>query len=135
MDFGERIVEIRKEKGISQKELAKRLSVSPVMVAHWEKGRRKPKADTLKKIADALEVPLSRLYALDPDAVYLGSEITFIEPDPDNPEEPLPFSADSRTMTGKVLNVLTGLREPAYQETWLQMGEDLIDLRNKLKEK
>jgi hypothetical protein len=38
-------------------------------------------------------------------------------------------------MTGKALNVLTGLREPAYQETWLQMGEDLIDLRNKLKEK
>jgi len=135
MDYGEKIVEIRKEKGISQKELAKRLGVSPVMVAHWEKGRRKPKADTLKKIADALEVPLSRLYALDPDAVYLDSEITFIEPDPDNPEETLSFTADSKTMAGKALNVLTGLKEQAYQDTWIQMGEDLIDLRNKLKEK
>lgn len=131
MDFGEKIVEIRKEKGISQKELAKRLGVSPVMVAHWEKGRRNPKLDTLAKIADALEVNLSRLY----DGVYLASDVSFFEPDPDDPEATLSFTADSRTITGKALNVLTGLKEPAYQDTWIQMGEDLIDLRNKLKEK
>lgn len=61
MTSGERIKEIRKEKGMTQKDLAKKIGVSPSAVNKFEKQiclRRK----TLNKIADALEVPVSQIF-------------------------------------------------------------------------
>ena len=58
MTIGERIKIVRKEKGITQRELGDRLGISDVGIAQWEKGKRNPKADTVKRIADALEVPV-----------------------------------------------------------------------------
>jgi transcriptional regulator with XRE-family HTH domain len=57
MTVGERIKQIRKEKGLTQVELAKRLSVSQAMITQYENHQREPKKfDTIKKIASALEV-------------------------------------------------------------------------------
>ena len=61
MKIGERIREARKEKGLSQVELGKLLKVTQQMIAQYEKGDRTPKKDTLEKIAEALEVPLTQL--------------------------------------------------------------------------
>lgn len=47
-----RISEIRKEKGVSQKDLAKILNVSPGNLCEWEKGRIEPNIFTLNKLAD-----------------------------------------------------------------------------------
>ena len=57
MTVGERIKQIRKEKGLTQGDLAKRLGVSQAMITQYENHQREPKKfDTVKKIAAALEV-------------------------------------------------------------------------------
>lgn len=61
MTLGERIKMIRKEKGLTQKQLALKLNTSPQNLAQYENGKRNPKRETLQKIADALEIPLFKL--------------------------------------------------------------------------
>lgn len=57
--FGERVREIRKELGLSQTQLAKRLDVDPASVAYIELRDNRPQARTVKKYADALGVDVS----------------------------------------------------------------------------
>lgn len=57
-DIGTKIKKYRKEKGLTQKELGKLLNVSGAMIAQYEKGIRKPKIETLDKIASALGVKI-----------------------------------------------------------------------------
>lgn len=56
MKLGERIRELRKAKGLTQKQLGKLIDISEVMVGQYERGIRKPKYDKLKEIAVALGV-------------------------------------------------------------------------------
>lgn len=65
MNIGEEIKKIRKEAGLSQKELGERLKVSQAMIAQYENGKRIPKVGTIQKIADALGVPEYELRGLD----------------------------------------------------------------------
>lgn len=58
-DIGTKIKKYRKEKGLTQKELGKLLNVSGAMIAQYEKGIRKPKIETLDKIASALGVKIA----------------------------------------------------------------------------
>lgn len=64
--FGDNLKTIRKAKSYTQEELAIKLNVVRQTVSKWEKGLSVPDADTLCKIADALETSISEL---------LGSEI------------------------------------------------------------
>ena len=68
MTIGDRIKAARKKAGMTQAELANRLGISYVGISQWENNLRNPKIGTLKKIADALGVPLGELSGLD-DAV------------------------------------------------------------------
>lgn len=51
----------RKKKGITQEELAARLNVVRQTVSKWEKGLSVPDSELLIKLAEILEVPVSRL--------------------------------------------------------------------------
>ena len=55
MDIGGRIAELRKERGLTQQELADRLYVSRQLVSKWESGDRRPDYKTVEKIAQTLE--------------------------------------------------------------------------------
>lgn len=59
--IGERIKQTRIRKGITQKELAEKLGTTPQNLAQYESGKRNPKLETIKKIAQALNVPLMEL--------------------------------------------------------------------------
>ncbi|MBQ8188542.1 MAG: helix-turn-helix domain-containing protein [Lachnospiraceae bacterium] len=61
MNIGENIKRIRKEKGMTQKELGGRLGISQAAVGQFENNCSNLKIDTIKKIADALEVSHTRL--------------------------------------------------------------------------
>ena len=61
---------LRKRKGITQEELATRLNVVRQTVSKWEKGLSVPDSELLIKLAEILEVPVSRL---------LGSKIETAE--------------------------------------------------------
>lgn len=58
-DFGSRIKELRKDKGISQAELAEKAGVSRQAISFYEKEKRHPKIETWQKIACALNTNVS----------------------------------------------------------------------------
>lgn len=50
-------------KRLSQKELAQRIGLNTMAVSNYEKGKRTPDVSTMRKIADALNIPMARLLA------------------------------------------------------------------------
>lgn len=67
MTIGEQIKKIRQEKGLSQKELGRKLNVSQQMIGQWETGKSNPKLETINNIAAALGISVRQLY---PDFSY-----------------------------------------------------------------
>lgn len=61
MTIGERIKEVRKAKGLKQKELAEQIGVHPVNISQFERGKRNPKLENINKIASALGILTSEL--------------------------------------------------------------------------
>lgn len=70
MSIGENIKKIRVDAGLTQKELGERLGITSQSIAQWETGRREPKYQSMVKIADALNVPVSSLYGISEDNQY-----------------------------------------------------------------
>lgn len=60
--LGNRIRELRKAKGVSQLELAYDMDMSMNTISGIELGKISPKIDTLKKIAEKLEINISDLF-------------------------------------------------------------------------
>lgn len=59
--LGENIKQLRKDRGMTQEELAIRLNVVRQTVSKWEKGLSVPDADMLQRLAEALEVDITQL--------------------------------------------------------------------------
>ncbi len=62
MDTGELIKDIRVRSGMTQAELAERLGVTPQAISQYERGVKKPKIETVSRIARALDVPATVLF-------------------------------------------------------------------------
>ena len=60
--FGKLLVILRQKNGLSQKELAERLSVSTSAVSKWENGKNLPDMMMLSSIADILQVSCDELH-------------------------------------------------------------------------
>lgn len=73
--LGENIKTLRKNKGLTQEELAIRLKVVRQTVSKWEKGYSVPDAETLQKIADILEVDIKQLLGADIETEKTNNEI------------------------------------------------------------
>ena len=67
--FGKRLKELRKQANLTQQELGKMVGVTKVSICCYESGTRTPTLDTLKDLADSLNVPLTYLLATDTFAV------------------------------------------------------------------
>ena len=65
MEFYKKLQELRKQKGLTQKELAERLYVSRTAVSKWESGRGYPNIDSLKLIAGTFGVTVDELLSTD----------------------------------------------------------------------
>jgi transcriptional regulator with XRE-family HTH domain len=61
MELHEKIQELRKQKGLTQEELARILHVSRTAVSKWESGRGYPNIDSLKAIAVCFSVTVDTL--------------------------------------------------------------------------
>ena len=55
-DIAQKLSDLRRERGLSQDELAELAGVHRVTIAKYETGRIEPGAQAIKKIADALDV-------------------------------------------------------------------------------
>ena len=63
-NFGERIKEMRKERGITSYEMADKLGISRNTLTNWERGEKEPHAvEILEEMAKILQVPLKNLLA------------------------------------------------------------------------
>jgi transcriptional regulator with XRE-family HTH domain len=65
MEFNEKLQELRKQKGLTQEELAEYLYVSRTAISKWESGRGYPNIDSLKVIAKFFEVTIDELLSGD----------------------------------------------------------------------
>ena len=65
MEFNEKLQELRKQKGLTQEELAEYLYVSRTAISKWESGRGYPNIDSLKVIARFFEVTIDELLSGD----------------------------------------------------------------------
>ncbi len=61
MEFNEKLQELRKNKGLTQEELAEILYVSRTAISKWESGRGYPNIDSLKDISEFFSVTIDDL--------------------------------------------------------------------------
>ena len=61
MEFGKKLQELRKQKGLTQEELAQTLYVSRTAVSKWESGRGYPNIDSLRLIAKFFDITVDEL--------------------------------------------------------------------------
>lgn len=74
MEFGEKVKQIREERGMTQQTLADKLYVTRQAVSRWERGARYPELLTAKKIAIILDVSLDELLSGEELEVSIGKK-------------------------------------------------------------
>lgn len=65
MEFNKKLQELRKQKGLTQEELAQSLYVSRTAVSKWESGRGYPNIDSLRAIANFFGITIDELLSGD----------------------------------------------------------------------
>ena len=60
-DFPENLKLQRQKKNLTQEDLGRLIGVSGVTIMRYEKGARQPKLETIKRLADALKIPVAAL--------------------------------------------------------------------------
>lgn len=65
MEFNEKLQELRKQRGMTQEELAQVLFVSRTAISKWESGRGYPNIESLKAIAKHFSVTVDELLSSD----------------------------------------------------------------------
>ncbi len=112
MTIGERIRAIRTATGMTQKQLGERSSMADSAIRKYESEKITPKLETIKKIADALEVPVLTL---------LGETIQ-------NEKEMLPMDEQKKEyMARMVVNLLADMKCPYYEaDDVLNVASDMI---------
>ena len=58
MDYADRIVSLRKERGLTQKQLASAVNLSEIGIQSYERRVRKPAYDALVSLADLFDVSI-----------------------------------------------------------------------------
>jgi transcriptional regulator with XRE-family HTH domain len=60
--LGNRISTVRRERGVTQEQLAERTGFTVITIGYIEQGRRSPRIATLFKIAECLKVSIGDLF-------------------------------------------------------------------------
>lgn len=80
-DIGKFIQEIRKEKGLTQKELAELIGVSDKTISKWETGNSSPDTSMLMSLSEALEITVNELLSaekISPENYSMKAEETIM---------------------------------------------------------
>lgn len=80
-DIGKFIQEIRKEKGLTQKELAELIGVSDKTISKWENGNSSPDTSMLMSLSEALEITVNELLSaekISPENYSMKAEETIM---------------------------------------------------------
>lgn len=66
--FAERLLRIRMDKGLTQRELARVTSISQRMIAHYETNIQTPSAEIVMRLAKALDISIDQIMGRRPVA-------------------------------------------------------------------
>lgn len=80
--IGDKIKELRLQNGLTQKSLGEKCGIAEPTIRKYELGKLNPKVETVKKIADALNVPISEIMdwsKFDEQYPNLANEVKLIE--------------------------------------------------------
>ena len=91
MEFHEKLQELRKQRGLTQEELAEALYVSRTAVSKWESGRGYPSIDSLKEISAYFSVSI--------DDLLSGEKLILIA------------EKENKSNLFKILELLTGMTD------------------------
>lgn len=91
--FNENLKEARIKKGLSQKEVADNIGVAKSTYSLYESGNREPNVQTIKKIADFLNISVDELLGLNDQPTTLAAHFDGAEYTEDELEEIKNFAA------------------------------------------
>lgn len=98
MELGEKLSLLRKQRGMTQTELAEALDISRQAVSRWEQGMSEPSTANLIRIGQLFGVPVDALVNVDaqspPEAEAQAAEAN---PEETNPEESNPEESNPET--------------------------------------
>ena len=80
--IGDKIKELRLRNGLTQKSLGEKCGIAEPTIRKYELGKLNPKVETVKKIADALNVSVSEIMdwsKFDEQYPHLADEVKLIE--------------------------------------------------------
>lgn len=83
MDIGARLQWVRKTKGLSQRELAKRVGVTNSTISLIEQNKVSPSVSSLKKVLDGIPISLADFFTLDVDAGPIDNPFYALSEQPD----------------------------------------------------
>ena len=72
--FGERLTKLRKEKGLTQNDIADKVGVSAQAVSKWEKDLASPDIDVLLKLSEIFEISMDELLGKEKKTVELNEK-------------------------------------------------------------
>jgi len=98
MNFGKLLRQLRKEKGLTQAELARLISIGESTVSFYESGKRQPDYETLIRLANIFRVSVDQLLGRQKDNIEIYSNH-------DN-NQSISYTAETST------TYLTHLKEP-----------------------
>lgn len=134
MNIGKKIRQLRAEKGFSQSFLEKKSGVNSKLLSKYENGRIMPTADTLRKIAEGLEISTDYLIFdnVPKDGLSQLKDLELFEKfkeverlDPEN-RDLIKSLIDAVIIKNKVLAAI----KPAQEEPWeARMRKTLSKLR------
>jgi len=65
MTFSEKLKECREESGLSQNDIAEKLSISRQAVSKWERSINEPDIETIVRLADIYDITIDQLLRTD----------------------------------------------------------------------
>lgn len=75
MTFGERLKRARKDKKLTQKELALKIDAAHNSISNWENDQNMPDPETIQNLCWALDVQPNYFFSMDTDRIYPLSEM------------------------------------------------------------
>lgn len=102
MEFYNKLYNLRKQKGLSQEELANRLNVSRQTISKWEVGDSTPDMEKLIAISDLFEISLDELVL---DKATSGIEENTPKSEFASDVKEKLFTADNKKKAKKVLKI------------------------------
>ena len=111
--------DLRKEFGLSQKQMAEKLSISQQTYSDYEKGKTEPTIDTLIKISEFFKVSIEYLLGLEDDfGIRVDSKELIKRPDYDIADKQLTdfmklFKVMTEVQKAQVLGFVIGMLENA----------------------